>query len=204
MEEKVLNMNLEGLLKTGMVKYFYHSPSSTLPIRDVLGEHNDKNSCKTEPHIEICSENFLKKCYQNNIKKFAEGTERYLFLVTKCRNKKLEQYDNQYIIGCIEKEEIIDRETHICIKGATYIYSFQDSILVRDVFEWPSFDRIKLAHEAYVDEKKTKLILEHFNNTENIILGCIEEIKRLDSENKTCIGKELCDHSEYCLRMEIT
>ena len=59
--------NLEKLLEAGMVKYFYHSPSSDLPVRDVLGEYNDKNTNKTEPHIEIGVENFLKKCYQNNI-----------------------------------------------------------------------------------------------------------------------------------------
>jgi len=196
------NTKLENRLETGMVKYFYHSPSSSLPIRDVLGEYNDKNSCKTEPHIEIGAENFLKKCYQPNIKKFIQEDKKYLFLVTTCRHKKIEQYNKQYIIGYIENEESIDRETHVCVQGSTNIYSFSDSILVRDVFEWNNFDRPKLLHKPYVDNKKTQLILKHFKNSENIILECIEEIKRLDWENKTCVGKELCDYSKSCLRVK--
>jgi len=45
----------------GMVQYFYHLPSSKLPIRDVLNEQGKGH--KTEPHIEIGAENFCAECH---------------------------------------------------------------------------------------------------------------------------------------------
>jgi len=33
------NFRLKNLKEKGMLQYFYHSPSSELPIRDVLGEN---------------------------------------------------------------------------------------------------------------------------------------------------------------------
>ena len=95
----------------GMVQYFYHSPSSSLPVRDVRNEQGQGS--KTEPHIEfglgagvpgLAAENQLKDCYQANLRRFhrdvleprGEGT---LYLVTRCANRSLAQYNLQYIVG---------------------------------------------------------------------------------------------------------
>lgn len=187
---------LEGLVETGMVKYFFHSPSSTLPIRDVLGENT---TLKSEPHIEIQAENFLNPCYQINIKRFALSDSKYLFFVTKCQNRSLPQYNKQYIVGYLEKEEVLKREKRLVVRGPTNFYTFDNSLLVRDVFPWQSFDRPKLSHNAYVDKEKTRIILNHFKGKTNILMDCIEEIRRLDVNNLTCIG-DSCGYKESCLR----
>lgn len=88
----------EGLDERGRLQFFFHSPSSSLPIRDVLNEQ--RSGCKTEPHIEIGAENFLNCCYQsNNIIPFLRSREKYLFLFTKCKNANLSQYNKKLIVG---------------------------------------------------------------------------------------------------------
>lgn len=49
-------MNSNVYLDTGREHYFQHYSKSKLPIRDVI--------VKTEPHIEIGAENYLRRCYQ--------------------------------------------------------------------------------------------------------------------------------------------
>ncbi|KKN43011.1 hypothetical protein LCGC14_0707370, partial [marine sediment metagenome] len=54
---KATNFLFENLEDKGRLQYFFHSPSSELPIRDVLDEQ--KKGHKTEPHIEIGAENYI-------------------------------------------------------------------------------------------------------------------------------------------------
>ncbi len=181
-----------------IVQYFYQSPSSELPVRDVKGEIT---RVKTEPHIEIGAENFLKSCYQKNIRNFVKRKGEYLFLITKCQNKNLEQFNKQFLVGYIKKEQELNIEDRVCIKGKTKLVSFEDSILINNIFEWQSFDRISLLHKPYVNEERTNKILDHFEGCENIIKRCIDEIKYLDLENKTCIGAK-CSYKNECLRFK--
>ena len=106
---------LNNTRNKGMVQYFYHSPSSKFPIRDVLNEQ--RKGYKTEPHIEIGAENFCVECYQNNIKKFVERKLNYLFLITTCKNKEVNRKygkdTNQFIVGYIKKSDVIDVEGRI-------------------------------------------------------------------------------------------
>jgi hypothetical protein len=186
--------NLEN---TGMVQYFYHSPSSPMPIRDVLNEQ--KKGHKREPHIEIGAENYWFKCYQNNIKNFANSKRRYLFLVTTCRDRSLRQnYRKQYTVGYIEKKEIIDRGGFLCIKGPISLFTFDDSIDNLSFFG-RNFDRIRLLNSPYISETNTSSILRHFTSRKNILCDCIEEIKRIDCKNITC-SREICAFPEQCLR----
>lgn len=84
---------MRTLQKKGRLQFFYHSPSSELPIRDVLNEN--KKGHKTEPHIEIGAENYINPCYQSYIKSFAKSDEEYLFLFTRCKDKSNKSSANE-------------------------------------------------------------------------------------------------------------
>ncbi|MDP3733705.1 MAG: hypothetical protein Q8R37_00605 [Nanoarchaeota archaeon] len=179
-------IKLEGLVQSGMVKYFFHSPSSILPVRDVLNEQN--YGCKTEPHIEKNAENYINPCYQSNIQRFAARDAKYLFLITTCRNKELEQYNQQLVVGYIIKENILPRPsprggTHLSVQGPTFLYDFSDSIVVKDIFG-QSFTRPLLLSTSFVNEEKTAFILHSFTGKENIYDACVREIKRLKRKLK--------------------
>jgi hypothetical protein len=184
-----------------MVQFFYHLPSSKLPIRDVLGEQHAGH--KTEPHIEIGAENFCVECYQKNIKKFVEKKLNYLFLITTCKNKEVNRKygkgTKQFIVGYIIKDEVLDIDSRVCVKGPTHIYSFEDSILVRDLFRF-NFDRSKLLKNPFVDKFQTRKILEHFRTRENILNECIKEIRGKDKSNVTCKYGAQCKFRRKCLR----
>lgn len=185
----------------GMVQYFYHSPSSRLPIRDVLNEQGKGH--KTEPHIEIGAENFCAPCYQNNIKKFVEKKLSHLFFITTCKNeevnKKYGRGAKQFIVGYIVKSEVLTIDGRVCVKGPTCIYSFEDSILVKDLFGF-NFDRSRLYEKPFVNETQTEKILKHFNTRDNIINECIKEIKHKDKSNKTCTYGDKCKFRKDCHR----
>ncbi len=190
----------QPLDETGMVQFFYHSPSSTLPIRDVLGEM--KRGMKTEPHIEIGAENYWARCYPRNIKKLAEGNEKYLFLVTTCRNKTIkEHYGNQYIVGYIIKKEFMDRGGFYCVKGPTRLFSFNNSVKVTELFP-QNFDQVRFSHNPNVNKSKTQKILKRFKYKRNILKQCVQEIKRVDTANNTCmrIQGNKCYYANECLR----
>jgi hypothetical protein len=191
----------------GMVQYFYHSPSSKLPIRDVLNEQGHDH--KTEPHLEIGAENLCAECYQSNIQKFAEKKLRYLFLITTCKNeevnkeleKKFGTGTKQFIVGYIDVRENFPIEGHICVKGPTYIYSFEDSKLVKPLFGF-NFDRPKLKKNPFVNETQTEEILNHFliGKKTPITHECIEEISKKDKGNKTCRFGDECKFRKDCRR----
>lgn len=192
-----------NLKEKGRIQWFFHSPLSKLPIRDVTNEVGEGH--KTEPHIEIGAENYLSECHQSNISRHLNSDEKYLFLVTECRNKNMEkEYGRNYFVGYIIKEEgllIRDEEGNEwnTVKGKTFIFPFDEALLYYEVY--PAIYRLKK-----VDEKDTKKILNHFKRKHNILQDCIKEIMRLDEKNKdedkTCIilrgGK--CEYEKECLR----
>lgn len=226
-DETDIKFIFEGLEEKGRLQFFYHSPSSDLSIRDVLNEQG--KGWKTEPHLEIGAENYILCCHQpDNIVPLLKSKEKYLFLFTTCKNKRLiNYYGKMFVVGYIIKQDRIPcscevlknghycnpcnripRHNHYAIKGETKIFSFEDSypleLLSREYIgkNNPRHIRKKLS----VDE--TKQILEHFDDKKSILRECIEEIKDLDiknndEENKTCLvlrpgGK--CGYKNQCLR----
>ncbi len=206
---KIQPVNQERLLEKGRLQYFYHSPASILPIRDVTNLQNQ--GFKTEPHIEIGAENYWARCYQDYIKSFANSDEKYLFLFTNCQSKELKEFQNKrFIVGYIVKEitgeispgqqpgsQVNGNNSRTFIKGTTYLYSFEDSLPL------DALGLKKFRAEKKLDLATTQKILNHFNGKKNILNECINEIKRLDKNNQTCyktkFGKE-CQFSDQCLR----
>lgn len=202
-------------IEEGMVQYFYHSPDSKLPVRDIFEKQ------KSEPHIEIGAENYLLECYQRNIKEFVRRDMKYLFLITTCKNKEINKEinikfgknkTNQFIVGIIVKKEDFGTGGHICIRGCTFIYSFDDSILVKDIFD-KNFAQsenkgktLSLCRDVFVNNQKINKILKHFKKKTNILNECIKEIKKLDARNpkeKTCLvlrGEKCRFQNNGCLR----
>ncbi len=159
--------------------------------------------------MEIGAENFCIECYQSNIRKFAEKKLRYLFLITTCRNEEVNKAlkkrygpgTKQFIVGFIDVRENFPIEGRIYVKGPTYIYSFEDSILVKPLFEF-NFDRPKLKNNPFVDETQTEKILNHFlvGEKRDITHECIEEIGKKDKGNKTCKFGDECKLRKDCHR----
>jgi hypothetical protein len=197
-QNKVKFFNRKGLKEKGRVQYFYHSPSSELPIRDVLNEQREGH--KKEPHIEIGAENYWVGCYQsNNIRPFINNEEKYLFLMTTCRNKNLKSfYGKKFIVGYISKEAFgKNRKDTFFVKGKTALFSFKDSIPIERL-GYSKFTRTKL-----IDEKDTNKILKHLRKKKNILLKCVKEIKKLDENNMTCArikDRKKCLFKDECLR----
>ena len=106
-------------------------------------------------------------------------------------------------------------EKRYCIKGQTFIYSFDDSILVKDLFD-KNFAQsenkgktLSLRRDVFIGNQKTNDILIHFKNRTNILKECIKEIMELDQRNpkdkKTCNvlrGLE-CEFKEECMRWKV-
>jgi hypothetical protein len=183
----------------GRIQYFYHSPSSELPVRDVYNQQAKGH--KTEPHIEIGVENYIDTCRQTNIIAHLNKDEQYLFLVTTCRNKRMTEYGISFIIGYIQKrEKLTFKDGRRAIKGETIITSFNESISYRDVFA-KRFTPTRL-----VDKFQAEKILSHFKDKNNILIECVDEIVRLDEKNiktnKTCLVLRggTCGFRNECLR----
>jgi hypothetical protein len=186
--------------KEGMVQYFYHSPASQLPIRDVLNQQGAGN--KHEPHIEAGAENLLDSCYQRNVARFAQGERDYLFLVTRCANPVLKlQYRNQYVVGYIKKQEVGERQGRVFVRGDTKLFSFLDSPQVLDIFGF-NFSRLHLNQRPYVDSEKTSRILDSFSGKTNILEDCIHEIDILDFTGITC-HPDICGFADECSRYAV-
>ena len=162
---------------------------------------------KTEPHIEIEAENYLRRCYQRSIRWFIENNMKYIFLLTKCRNKRLKRfYGEQFIVGYIERREVGQHRGHYFVKGEVKIAHFEESYPILNLFNRKLSRRELLSHRYYVlDSDKTAEIIQFLKNSRNILRECVEEIKRLDPCNKTCHyaqdpGK--CMFFQECLRFK--
>lgn len=179
-----------------MLQYFYHSPSSELPIRDV-------HACKTEPHIEIEAENYLNDCYQPNIRRFLLSDAKYLFLLTTCKRREMNEHGTQFIVGYMVKEEwgfgAGKRKNSVYIKGLTRLFAFRHSLSSKELFG-RNLDRSGIRHNLWVDENKTEKILEHLEKSNIPLQKCVQEIKRLDQKCVTCYFGNECVHRDFCLR----
>ena len=189
-------INQETLKEIGRLKFFYHCPTSKLPIRNVL--EGKKIGEKTEPHIEIGVENYLNRCYQDYLKNAIKNKEKYIFWMTTCKNSSLPEYKKRMIVGYLElpKSEEIAQDRSF-FKGKPFIFDFKDSLQVTEL-GYTAFPRMQL-----VNEENTKKILAHFKGKEDIREECVEEIKVNDPKNITCYRKSKnfeCLYENECSR----
>ncbi len=197
------------LREKGRIQYFYHSQDSTLPIRDV--SNTQGKDPKPEPHIEIGAENYIRQCRARNIVAHLNSDEKYLFLVTTCRNRMEKQYrDKTFIVGYIEREKDLRIKTgdkiRRALKGKLFLFPFEKSIPYGDVFG-SHFSPIRL-----VNETLTKELVDHrlpkYSEEERIsfLRKCVAKIEELDENNKkedkTCLvlRGETCRYQKECLR----
>jgi len=168
--------NFFDLEERGRLHFFYHSPSSKLPVRDVLNEQ--KHEYKTEPYIEKCAENYCGECNQANIRGFLKSKEKYLFLFTTCRYKGSKHLGKVYIVGYIEKKryELRPGGFYAAI-GPLKMFSFNDA--------WPlgksMYDNNPRQMQKKLSPGRTQQILDHFEGKENILDRCciaVEKLKR--------------------------
>ncbi len=209
-QDIIKSFRFNNLSETGRLQFFFHSPISDLPVRDV-GNKQGKGY-KTEPHIEIGAENFIECCYQKkNIVPLLRNQEKYLFLFTTCRNKKLPFNGKRFIVGFITKQKFIsnvqEAEKFYAVRGETKIVNFKDAVPLEDLYP-PNYPFINKIRVKLIDEKESKILLEHFKDKTNIIQNCIDEIDKLDNDNleqnKSCLklrGKE-CAYLKECLRFK--
>jgi hypothetical protein len=169
-----LGINLHDLDETGRLHYFYHSPSSVLPIRDVLNELG--HDYKTEPYLEKQAENYCCECMQPNIRGFLRSREKYLFLVTKCMRREIKYFGAHYIVGYLQKSKTQGYEWRpggfCAVRGDMRIYSFQDAYRLESManFRWSRRKK---------DERETGRILDHLADGRNILNNCLIELERL-------------------------
>ncbi len=146
--------------------FFYHYPYSTLPIRDIRR--------KTEPHIEIGADNFLRRCHQDNaIIPSLKSKAKYLFLSTVCENPP--RYGRiKQIVGYIEKKGFIKRDdkkgTFYAVLGEPFFIPFKFAPTHREV------GLINGRRFGSVNGQITRKILTFFSNIENIFIQCVKEI----------------------------
>ncbi len=191
----------QELVDEGRLKYFFHCPRSKYPVRDVLGLTG--NGIKTEPHIEAMAENYCWNCYQSNvIKPLIENNEKYLFLMTNCRNSDVttplgKHY--RYVVGYIEREKSdYNMAGGRFIKGKVNLFPFEDAMpIVQLGFK-------NSARLGCINKDKVKLILDHYKNCKNIFVDCVREITRLDPGFRSCrmvIDHKNCPLINECRRL---
>jgi len=175
---------------TGRLQFFFHSPSSDLPVRDVCNEQG--HGYKTEPHLEKNAENYKKQCYQKtNIQGLLKHHEKYLFLFTTCRNRatQMEEYEGErYIVGYIRAERFLSRGGFIAVQGETKVVAFRDAYRLERLDPSPAHRHISV---KTLDAEETKQVLNHLRGASNIKIECLREIKRLQRECKNK-GKPTC------------
>jgi len=199
--------NFSELTDKGRLQYFYHSPSSKLPIRDVFGAQGA--GCKTEPHIEIKAENFVNKCQQPSIIGFLKGDEKYLFLFTRhaCNSEK-EHYKQYFIVGYIVKGNYIDRGNHYAVIGETKLFSFENAFPLDKIERFKGLENARYIKKKLLGEE-TKRIVEHFKDKENILKECVDEIKKLERlfDKQKCekchIEEDFKEKGEQCKLKEL-
>ncbi len=162
---------------------------------------------KTEPHLEIGAENYIRRCWARNISRFIEENKKYLFLLTVCKNKDpgANYFGKPFIVGFIEKQTVgqfdANDENRKFVKGATKLFEFKDSVSYSSLFREDYRGRSSILHNLWVDEEKTGKIINHFKSKEEIKpKEYIAEINRLDINEVTCKFKKECFYRNECLR----
>lgn len=158
----------------GQLKWFFHSPHSEYPVRDIL------NKGKTETYIEQRAENYCNECYQPNVRTFAESdSRRYLFLFTRCQNEELNEYGERRIVGYIDKKRKLDMGGRVAVQGDVRLVDFEDSIDLVGIVDSPTFVRSEV-----LDEEVTQRLVEYIDQQENILDDCLDEVERLKRKRR--------------------
>jgi len=164
---------MKRLEETGRLHFFYHSPLSSLPIRDVTGRH------KSEPHIEKNAENYCVKCLQENIVGLLKSKGKYLFLFTRCMKRGTPHFDKRYVVGYIVKDRWLRRshrsKTHFAIQGRTKLVSFENAFPLAQLrprtWRFLRFGRLTPA--------ETNRLLRKFGNAPSILRRCVRAVGAL-------------------------
>jgi len=169
--------NFSDLEEKGRLHFFYHSPSSKLPVRDILNEQNE--DYKTEPYAEKNAENYCCECNQPNIRGFLNGSEKYLFLFTTCRNEKSKHRGKVYIVGYIEKGryELRPGGFYAAI-GLLKLFSFEDAYCLGK----STSDNNPRQMRKKLNGGKTRKILNGFKGKVNILDQCRTEVEKLKKQ----------------------
>ena len=191
------------LTDTGRVQSVITSRQSDWAVRNVI---KGPTGFKTEPHIEagvgVASENLFKFCYQDNIRNHIFSSEKYLFLLTCCRNPNFpELKETRVITGYIKKlgyglQMHPEKGKRYFTFGDAFVVGFSDAIPVTQL-GYKNHIRVQL-----VDEARTAQILDWFSNKTDAKDKYIEEIERLDPKGATCVltKGEHCIFESSCLR----
>jgi|SRR5579864_5642530 len=164
-------VDLKSLTETGRLQFFYHSPSSKLPIRDVLNEQHQ--GYKTEPHLEASAENYCTPCLQPNIRGFINCREKYLFLFTTRRDP--EGDGARYIVGYLQKKKCLLRrkkekdEPFLAVQGPLKLVSFADAFPLREIVS------PKIRGGKRLNEAPTARLVNHFRSKKNLLRACLNE-----------------------------
>lgn len=163
---------------TGRLQFFFHSPSSDLPVRDVCNEQG--HGYKTEPHLEKNAENYKKECYQKtNIQGLLKHREKYLFLFTTCRSRAayMRGYEGErYIVGYIRVKRFLPRQGFVAVQGQTKLVAFKDAYRLQKLDASPGHRHIRV---KTLNAEETKRVLKHLRGATNIKGRCLQEILRL-------------------------
>ena len=145
------NMKARRLLDRGRLQFFYHSPSSKLPIRDILNEQG--HGWKKEPYLEKKAENYCVRCYQVNIRMMKSNRERYLFLFTRCAYKPLKEcWGDRCIVGYLRVRRFEKRWTYKRSRRKYHWAAVGDVRLVRFQDSFPLKDLVGKASAAHISE----------------------------------------------------
>ncbi len=167
--EKELQPRLTNLSETGRIHYFYNSPKSKLPVRDILNDRH--HGSKTEPYIEKSAENWCRRCIQMNIRGFIKSSEKYLFFMTR--------KEKRYIVGYLIKKRAILRGSR-----QNKFYAVQGKIKLvayRNAFPFDNLNGIGKATRGFckLNKTQTNCLLKHFKKHKNIYNDCLKEVRRL-------------------------
>lgn len=165
------------LEEKGRLHFFYHSPSSKLPVRDILNQQG--KGYKTEPYIEKSAENYCVECYPRNIRGFLKSSEKYLFLLTTCRNDEWKHKGKIYVVGYIKKERCEVRpKGFYAVTGSLNLYSFDDAYCLGK--STAHNNPRQLAKK--LSGRKTQQMLDDFEGKTNILGQCRTEVERLKKQ----------------------
>lgn len=206
---------LDNLKDIGREQFFRHYAKSTLPIRDIAGSKKDK--CgearyrgKTEPHIEIGAENYLRTCIQPNIRGFCNNPEKYLFLCTTCKNREVGKgkfLGKRFVVGYIEKKGWKKMgDAHLAVMGKTYMVPFDKKL------EYMKLEFKRSSGMQRFNEEYTKKLLRLIHLHENIIADCVKEMIENEKDERQrgkdipidneCL-KERCEFRDNCIRRKL-